>query len=49
MKKFLGIILMTVMLMSAFSAVPAAAEDSYVMTVVADGVPTYFDDFNDLE
>ena len=47
MKKIFSIILMTAIFMTCFSAMPAFAQDSYVMKVVADGVTTYYDDFGE--
>ena len=47
MKKIFSIILMTAIFMTCFSAMPAFAQDSYVMKVVADGITTYYDDFGE--
>ena len=47
MKKILSIVLMTAIFMTCFSAMPAYAQDSYVMKVVADGITTYYDDFGE--
>ena len=47
MKKIFSIVLMTAIFMTCFSAMPAYAQDSYVMKVVADGITTYYDDFGE--